>query len=128
MRKHLSLIDDDHIFHFMIDEQFKRMNLEGWQVQKFMSADDALAKMEGDEDILNVVLLDINMPIKDGFEYLKELSSRSLKGKFDVFILTSSINQEDRNAAKQFSMVKDYLVKPIKIKTLQSILDAYSTV
>lgn len=75
----------------------------------------ALKKMER-RDIPEVILLDLNMPIMDGWQFLNELSKYDFKElkKTTLYIVSSSINPADIERSKAISMVKDFLVKPIR--------------
>jgi CheY-like chemotaxis protein len=75
----------------------------------------ALKKMER-RDIPEVILLDLNMPVMDGWQFLNELSKYDFKElkKTTLYIVSSSINPADIERSKAISMVKDFLVKPIR--------------
>lgn len=74
-------------------------------------------------DIPEVILLDLNMPVMDGWQFLNEL------GKYDfpelktttIYIVSSSINPADLERSKAISLVKDFLVKPIKPSELAEV-------
>ncbi len=70
----------------------------------------------------DVVLLDINMPRVDGFEFLKQVQAMGLP-PVRVVVLSSSEFNEDIQQARSFPMVKDYLVKPLSGKTVTKMAD-----
>lgn len=77
-----------------------------------------------------LVLLDINMPRRSGFEVLEELAKRiadSAAGPtcFVVVMFTSSDNAGDRRRAFQYGFVKDYLVKPIDAPSLRAVVEKH---
>tara|TARA_R110001632_G_scaffold50261_7_gene125448 strand:+ start:1049 stop:1465 length:417 start_codon:yes stop_codon:yes gene_type:complete len=75
----------------------------------------ALKNMER-RDIPEVILLDLNMPVMDGWQFLNELNKYDFKGlnETTLYIVSSSINPADIERSKAISMVKDFLVKPIR--------------
>jgi CheY-like chemotaxis protein len=82
----------------------------------------ALKNMEHRE-IPEVILLDLNMPIMDGWQFLTELSKfdfPELK-KTTLYIVSSSINPADLERSKAISMVKDFLIKPIRPNELADV-------
>lgn len=72
----------------------------------------------------NIVLLDLNMPVMDGFQFLEELEARSFMSKmnFGIVVLTSSTNPKDLEKIKNHNVL-GYLNKPLSIEKLQSVLD-----
>ena len=82
----------------------------------------ALKKMERRE-IPEVILLDLNMPVMDGWQFLNEISKYDfpeLKNT-TLYIVSSSINPDDLKRSKAISMVKDFLIKPIKPNELANV-------
>ena len=110
------VIDDNEL-----DLLYARIVLERTQpaieVQTFDSARDALLALQGPADPPDLILLDINMPGMNGFEFLaaqKALSEASRAGA-PVVMLTSSPDAQDRERAFAFAAVRGYLIKPIDI-------------
>jgi|SRR5690606_5921558 CheY-like chemotaxis protein len=75
-----------------------------------------MEKLEVAEQVLpDVIFLDIDMPLMDGFQFLDEFEKLSLvaKNKCRIVMLTSSINPQDFNRSKKYENVKLYLNKPL---------------
>jgi CheY-like chemotaxis protein len=93
------------------------------------AAEDVLVFNNGQEvvealrmgKVPRIILLDINMPIMDGWEFLEEYQKSEEQA--DVYILTSSSNNYDLEKADGFSNVKGYYTKPINKDTINSILN-----
>ena len=68
-----------------------------------------------------LILLDLNMPVMDGFEFLAHFAELDLPNKPLVVILTSSIDARDMEKVRQFQ-VGGYLLKPFTPEKLLSIL------
>lgn len=72
-----------------------------------------------------LIFLDINMPLMDGFEFLKALqAAKSIDhSKLYIVMLTSSINMDDiKKAADLWDLLKEYITKPLVISAVKNIL------
>ena len=71
----------------------------------------------------NFILLDLVMPLMDGFDFLEVYERDIQDGIIEpkVIVLTSSIHEIDKKRALQFKSVKAYMVKPFNIREFQSI-------
>jgi CheY-like chemotaxis protein len=75
----------------------------------------------------DLIFVDINMPIMDGFEFLEALENRRIN--IPCVMLTSSMNVNDIEKASKFNLVS-YIEKPLstfKIKSVMQKLEAYSS-
>jgi len=70
-----------------------------------------------------VIFLDIDMPLMDGFQFLDEFEklTEETKKKCKVVMLTSSINPQDVNKSKRYSYVKKYINKPLSQDNLANL-------
>ncbi|MCB7481766.1 response regulator [Christiangramia sediminis] len=79
-----------------------------------------------DEDKLpDIIFLDLNMPVMDGWEFLNEFIKikNSLNKKITLYVVSSSIDPRDLERAKSFNLVTDYLIKPIELKKFEKIFE-----
>lgn len=67
----------------------------------------------------DVILLDLNMPVLDGWQFLDELNQISFAKKIVVFIVSSSIDPCDLEMTKKYPMVTNYIIKPINSEKLK---------
>lgn len=74
------------------------------------------------EKLPELILLDLNMPIWNGWEFLDQFIKIPVKQKILVYILTSSVNHADKIHAERYSLQTNYIVKPITIDSLKKIL------
>ncbi|MDX1542570.1 MAG: response regulator [Christiangramia sp.] len=79
-----------------------------------------------DEDKLpDIIFLDLNMPVMDGWEFLNEFIKikNKLNKKITLYVVSSSIDPRDLERARSFNLVTDYLIKPIELKKFEKIFD-----
>ncbi len=78
-----------------------------------------------EEKLPDIIFLDLNMPVMDGWEFLGEFIK--IKNNFDkkitLYVVSSSIDPRDLERAKSFNLVTDYLIKPIELKRFEQIFD-----
>lgn len=94
-------------------------NLQGSRVQTYANGQQALdqlswALQRNDAgEVPDLILLDLNMPMMDGWEFLDAFADLPLAKKICVFILTSSIHPDDIDKAKVYKEVQGYFSKPL---------------
>jgi len=89
---------------------------EAWNGEVAIKYFEALSKeKDGLLNVPEIILLDLNMPVMDGWEFLEIFQNRypEFAAKTKIFILSSSINPSDREKAKNESNVVDFLSKPL---------------
>ena len=110
------VIEDDPITS-TITELIVKKKLHCGKVQKYVNvlqAYNQLAAVLGDKaNLPDLILLDLNMPLMDGWEFLDAVAELSITEKVCVFILTSSINPDDIEKSKGYEEVKGYFSKPL---------------
>ena len=126
------LIDDDEINNFICINILKKIDFSS-DVVAFESGSEALEALtsviDGNEQdhIPDVIFLDINMPIMNGWDFLEEY--KKIKGKLNkdvsLFMLSSSIYQADVEKSKQYSEVLDFVTKPLNVDVLNDIKQKY---
>ncbi|HNQ61072.1 MAG TPA: response regulator [Bacteroidia bacterium] len=120
------LIDDNDIDNF-INERMITTNLFSRQVIIKNSAEAALKFLmenDGNEAVMpQLIFLDLNMPVMDGFGFLAEFEklSDAIKNNAKVIVLSSSISPEDINRASTNPFVVKYVNKPLNEKYLEAI-------
>lgn len=121
------VIDDDKVFHFIIKKLLasNNINVEPRFFENGLQAIEGIKiNLQKEEAPPDLILLDINMPILDGWEFLEEFKilKNRLQKEITIYIISSSDNIVDRNRAKDFKdEIKDYFLKPITVDGLKSI-------
>jgi len=86
------------------------------------------AEYEGQSNPLpELILLDINMPVMNGFEFLEGYAEldESLRGGIVISMLTSSPNSHDKEKADRYQSVSDFITKPLERDTLLGIVEKH---
>jgi CheY-like chemotaxis protein len=69
-----------------------------------------------------LVLLDLNMPVWDGWDFLDEIQQLNLSENPKVYIMSSSVDPADKKKAKSYSYVADFVVKPLTHEVIQRLM------
>lgn len=123
------LIDDDDIIQFVHRKVVERFDPEA-DIHVAHSVDDALSFLlnRGENEWPEVVFLDINMPIKNGFTFVEGIRDdhpdlfQKLQAQSRVFLLTSSVNPRDMRQAEACILIEELLAKPLKVGMLERLL------
>ncbi len=120
------LIDDNEIDNF-INERIITSSFFSTEVIVKNSAKNALEFLSGlngsEEAIPQVIFLDLNMPVMDGFGFLEEYAKLNdkVRNACKVVVLSSSISPEDIDRASTNPYVLKYINKPLSEKYLEAI-------
>ncbi|MFT6441791.1 MAG: CheY-like chemotaxis protein [Salibacteraceae bacterium] len=113
------LVDDDFIVNFLSEKVLKNMDFKNiTAVTDGKQALDILKK----GNCPDLVFLDINMPVMDGFSFLTQIVKEILCLQMNVAILTSSNRQKEKDMASQFDNVIDYIEKPLNQSKVREVL------
>jgi CheY-like chemotaxis protein len=113
--KKVLIIDDDPITNYLTEELLRETQSaeEIAVAENGALAIDYLEKHASSaEKAVQLILLDINMPVMDGFEFLEKYQSYPYKDSVSVVILTSSSNQKDIEKTRKYN-VAGYINKPL---------------
>ena len=125
--KQLTLVDDDDVFVFLTTRMLEKYQLVDL-IKIFDNGYDALVfikeNMDNIESLPDIILLDLSMPIMDGWQFLDEFVKINPKigKKITVFICSSSISPDDVARAKSINAVSDFIIKPMTKDKLIEII------
>lgn len=130
--KNVVIIDDNKIDCF-VNRKIITRAFENIITKTFTSGVDALEYFKNpqgtDEAIQlfnpDLILLDINMPVMNGFEFLNELGKTTAykDNPIDVYFLSSSNNEKDISNALEIEYCSGYIVKPLTQSKLNRAID-----
>ncbi len=108
------IIDDDDIVTFLQRKIVSKCELDS-DPYAFKDAEKALdfLREESDPDINYLIMLDINMPKMNGWEFLQKLKGVQGHERFHVVMVTSSIDRKDKRDAANDPHVVDFIEKPV---------------
>lgn len=118
------LVDDDPTSCFLTQYIIEEMQLTD-QIYTVSGGRDALDFIRSRQALpdfcLDLILLDINMPDMDGFEFLEAFEALHSNSSISIVMLTTSSNKRDMDKAKIYRVI-DYLNKPITEEKLSQII------
>lgn len=122
------LVDDDNIFRQIIKMQIERQQLVEriWDCPNGLAAIDFLeAALASGDEVPDIIFLDLNMPVMNGWDFLEQYESvaGALKKPVDLYVLSSSISPSDIERAESNRWVRAYLTKPISNPDIARILN-----
>ncbi|NOY36553.1 MAG: response regulator [Chlorobi bacterium] len=105
------LVEDDKITNFLSKKVLDIIGIT--HVEAVLDGQKAIHCMNN--YCPDLIYLDLNMPVMDGFEFLEAIKKAGFSVKTKVAILTSSDMQSDRDKAGNYPCVIDYIVKPLTV-------------
>jgi CheY-like chemotaxis protein len=124
----ICIVDDDDVYQFTVTRTIETNKLakkilifsDGEEALNFLS--DNIGK---NEQLPDVIFLDINMPIMDGWQFLQEyvhIKPRIGK-KITIYLVSSSVDPVDLEKASKINEISDYIIKPITPVQLKEIIE-----
>jgi len=115
--KTVCVIDDDKIYVYGLKKliSLKQLCPNLLEFENGKLAIDYIADPKNQDALPDIIFLDINMPVMDGWDFMENFVKikSQLGKKITVYMVSSSIDNEDINRAKNISDISDYVVKPV---------------
>ena len=127
--KKVIIIDDDKVFHFIFKKLLLKKNEEmvlSFFENGYDAIDELKGKMDSAADLPDLILLDINMPIIDGWQFLEEfkLFKNQLKKIPEIYLISSSDDIVDLNKSKIYKdEIMKYLIKPMILENMDNLFN-----
>lgn len=129
----IMVVDDDSTFVFIFHKQIQKFE-DVEVINESSNGAEALSffrtALEESKDLPDIIVLDLNMPIMNGWAFLDEFTDICVREGIEipVCILSSTINQADFDRANTYQMVKSFFSKPItsdQIEAMRRISEIY---
>ncbi|MBO0590010.1 response regulator [Cellulophaga sp. E16_2] len=111
------LVEDDEITNYITTTKLKNLGFEN--VDAVLNGELAIEYLSANQP--NLIFLDVNMPVMDGFEFLDSKAVKSLYLDIPIVMLTSSGRPKDKEVASNYENVIGYLEKPLNYEKIQNI-------
>ena len=123
----LLVIDDDDINIFIIKKIVEKTGLEINMISKGngqLAIEYINQSIENPEIFPNLMLIDINMPVMNGWEFVEAYQSLHIKHNVDMYILSSSVYENDIEKTKNYPSIKGFISKPLSIERLKELVNS----
>ena len=124
-------VDDDPTSNYIHNLVIKKLEIKV-NTYFFLKVDDALNFLLNRElqenDIANdIIFIDINMPVKDGWDFIQEFEDNIAENeqKKIIIMMSSVINKNDADRIKNHKMIDDFMLKPFSEEMLENIFDKH---
>lgn len=122
------IIDDDRIFVLVTKKMMENISF-AQKITIFPNGQEAINhinQLQNITDLPNLIFLDINMPVMDGWEFLDAYSKISSKNKIPIYLVSSSIDQQEIDKSQTYDCINKFISKPINQTILNDVLSDLS--
>jgi CheY-like chemotaxis protein len=126
----LIMIDDNPMEHLVMQKMFDRHELfydaahttDGQLIIDFLRGN-----RQNTAELPDLIFLDLHMPLCSGFDFLEQFERLylSFQKPVSIYIISSSINENDRRRALAYPFVREFITKPVKKDKLEQIYATY---
>ncbi|MVN21243.1 response regulator [Mucilaginibacter arboris] len=124
------IIDDSKEDCYLIKKRLETLD-KNFNIKSFLSAQEAYDYINHTgintpaDSRKNIIILDIYMPLMDGFEFVEEFETlpKNVQDNYLICALTSSINKIYIDKISTYNSVKYFLEKPIKTESLLDLIE-----
>ena len=120
------VVDDSKLDCFIAEKIIKNTGISE-SIKSFLHAPEALEYIKAlpsDDTIRTIMLVDIQMPVMNGFEFVEafEKLPDDITRNYTIYIISSSINENDLSRVHNYATVKQFLNKPLTSNNLAVLL------
>lgn len=127
-KRNFIVIDDNKLDCFIEQKIIANTGISE-KISLFLDAGEALTFIKNSVSDKNgektIILVDIQMPLMNGFEFVEAFENLSgdIQDNYLIFMLSSSINENDLNRIRNYKCVKQIISKPLSIKKLAALIE-----
>ncbi|MCP4055515.1 MAG: response regulator [Mesoflavibacter sp.] len=124
-----AIIDDNLVFRKLTKVLLKQSGIKEDNILLFSNGKemyDYMQQHSNNVNILpNIIFLDLNMPVMDGWDFLNALQDFKRKYQYSpkIYVVTSSVDKKDYNSIIKIGNINGYIVKPLNNESLTSIIN-----
>jgi CheY-like chemotaxis protein len=116
------LVDDDPINNLINRRLISKLKLTP-KIEEFLEAERAIERIREIDNNDNILIfLDINMPVMNGWDFLNQYMKEFKLREDKIIVLSSSIDFQDRQKAKEFACVEGFIEKPLSPEKIKNVL------
>ncbi|WP_313807074.1 response regulator [Flavobacterium sp.] len=121
-KQSICIIDDDPIYQLVTKKVIEKSAFFPI-VNSFSNGLEAINYIKENLILPEVILLDIEMPLMDGWDFLDEITRlrKELQNNSNIYIVSSSIAREDKEKAEAYDCIKGFISKPISLSIIEKI-------
>jgi CheY-like chemotaxis protein len=126
----IGIVDDDIIFQFILTRVIN-YNKQAEGIITFSDGEKAIQYLTDNkatnENIPDIIFLDSNMAIMDGWQFIEEYASikTEIKKKVVIVMWSSSVNPINIERASKISEISKYIIKPMKLEEVKRFFDDF---
>ena len=118
-RRKILIVEDNDINREILKETLK----DDYEVLEAINGEEGLQILSQNYKDISIILLDVVMPVCDGFEFLSRQKSDSLLASVPVIVTTGNNSQEDELKCLSLGAV-DFITKPYNARIVKSRIDS----
>ena len=126
------IVDDDNLYQFGMKRMLYHLTIET-EIMQFYNGLQAIEYLQQHKDKKNslpdIIFLDINMPVMNGWQFLDKFINMRLHPDklITIYMVTSSVDNAEILKAASYKEIKNYIIKPISIASLQDVFKNIQT-
>ncbi|MGY3214107.1 response regulator [Mucilaginibacter sp. HD30] len=126
----LIMIDDNPMEHYIMQKMFDKHNLfqdAAHAAEAQVIIDFLKENRYNTAELPDLIFLDLNMPICDGFSFLEQFQRLclSFQKPISIYVVSSSVDENDHRRVAAYPFVKEFLIKPVTKDKLELIYTSY---